>query len=806
MNKRNIGDRDKKNPSKKGKTNFVTFKKVILRNDHNPNIIVNVPSTYVRIGNFIYKTEKFDSKWDKEYAENYIGLNLVQYNQIKNQEYIHHETVSIQDFEKTVSAIDDLHISLETDSSFKITTHLDKITKHIIDFLESQIVKVEQKISMVYMDLILTITIESIDDKIWGKVNKTTNLSFKYIDHNIIICNKNVTVNEDDLKITITKCTETVTDRSYIYRNDKNKYFFRQNENNSFPIIIDRATINSEILTCLDGIEFTNDQIFSFFQNGYEFTFGIKVINDNKSTKFKNTYVFDPKLIDPDTVKLLIESSTDNVIIVGGCKSASKICFSLLPKANQNYQSQDYIIYFQDIIQFIKKNIKTITTKQILNYRFATKELLLCVDYINPESNYDFVYEIQTTGTEMTKIVFNTSDQDKFILVGNSVPYEIEEIWFKIKSAKIVSFFDIPDEKLQILDNKKLEKLIRNQFPNRTAMRHCVKLRYGADNYFFRVKKMSFCETTSAKSKYSEYGIISPNTKINFIFSKQNKNLAIDHSSDKCQIINPTEHLEKYVGGLSDQLKLVVRSICLSRGSLRQEFLDRGLKQERGMIFYGPPGTGKTTLARNIGKILGCEGERFRLMSGPEIFSKWVGESESNVRDIFKPAKKAWKKAKQNAPTYMVVIDEIDAMLPSRSGSNGNPVRDSVVNQFLSELDGLETYDNLICVGITNRLELLDSAAIRPGRLGTHIKIDLPDKNGRYEIFTIHTSILKTKNKLHSDVDLGKLSEITDTFNGADIESVIKLASTYSLERLSKIGEITPEIMNSIGLITQKIF
>ena len=118
-------------------------------------------------------------------------------------------------------------------------------------------------------------------------------------------------------------------------------------------------------------------------------------------------------------------------------------------------------------------------------------------------------------------------------------------------------------------------------------------------------------------------------------------------------------------------------------------------------------------------------------------------------------------------------------MLSSRGESADNPVRDSVVNQFLAEIDGLVQFHNLILVGITNKLELLDKAAIRSGRLGVHIKIDFPNKEGRIKIFNIHTENLKEINKL-DNINFYELANMTDKFNGADIENVVQLASIYS--------------------------
>ena len=453
--------------------------------------------------------------------------------------------------------------------------------------------------------------------------------------------------------------------------------------------------------------------------NGYELTFCIKIPKAEKS-KLKNMFIFkkNNKLID-------IESATVNVIIYNETILAEKVCFNIKALTSQKYNINDYIIPYSEIVSHIRKNIKSTVTSQKFKYPLNKKEILLEIEYINPYTDENALFQLN----DETIISFNRDSKSNFIVVDNLIPLEMDTITFKLKEIPVIGLFGkVKNETKHIFEIKKLRNIIKNTFPNKTACKHSKEITYEGYKCIISVNdfELENKEQQKNKGKYGFFGLITTKTKIKVITSADNKNFVINNGDADEIPKDPIGELEKYVGGISDELKIVTRTICLSRGKLKNEFRERGLKAAKGIVFHGPPGTGKTTLARNIGKLLNCDGERFQLISGPEIFNKWVGESESNIRKLFKPAKDAWKKKGFDAPIYMIVIDEIDAILPARGKSSGNSVRDTVVNQFLSELDGLDQFENLICIGTTNRLELLDPAAVRPGRLGVHIKIDFP--------------------------------------------------------------------------------
>jgi transitional endoplasmic reticulum ATPase len=195
-------------------------------------------------------------------------------------------------------------------------------------------------------------------------------------------------------------------------------------------------------------------------------------------------------------------------------------------------------------------------------------------------------------------------------------------------------------------------------------------------------------------------------------------------------------------------------------------------KPPKGILLYGPPGTGKTLLA----KAIASESEaNFVSIKGPELLSKWVGESEKGVRETF-------RKAKQAAPS-IIFFDEIDAITPQRGGGFGDShVTERVISQILTELDGLEELRNVVVLAATNRPDIIDPALLRPGRFDRLIGISTPNKEARKEIFKIHLD----GKPLASDVKLETLAEKTENYVGADIEAICREASMLAIREYVK--------------------
>ncbi|MCJ7720338.1 MAG: CDC48 family AAA ATPase [Candidatus Hadarchaeum sp.] len=219
-----------------------------------------------------------------------------------------------------------------------------------------------------------------------------------------------------------------------------------------------------------------------------------------------------------------------------------------------------------------------------------------------------------------------------------------------------------------------------------------------------------------------------------------------------------------------------------------EAFKRMGIEPPHGILMYGPPGSGKTLLARAVA----TESEaNFIAIKGPELLSKWVGESEKGVRETF-------RKARMAAPA-IVFFDEMDAIVPSRSSGFGDShVTERVISQLLTELDGLEKLENVVVLAATNRPDLIDSAVLRPGRFDRLVLVQAPDKKARLEIFKIHTKGMP----LAKDVDLNALATETEGYVGSDITALCREAAMLVLRRDIKGKEVKMadfrEVMNRV--------
>ncbi|EGV63774.1 transport between ER and Golgi ATPase protein [Yamadazyma tenuis] len=252
-------------------------------------------------------------------------------------------------------------------------------------------------------------------------------------------------------------------------------------------------------------------------------------------------------------------------------------------------------------------------------------------------------------------------------------------------------------------------------------------------------------------------------------------------------IINPDFKLDSLgIGGLDNEFQQIFRRAFASR-IISPDLVNKlGLRHVKGLLLFGPPGTGKTLIARQIGKMLNVKEPK--IVNGPEMLSKFVGASEENIRNLFKDAEQEYKQKGDSSGLHIIIFDELDSVFKQRGNnkSDGTGVGDNVVNQLLAKMDGVDQLNNILIIGMTNRLDLIDNALLRPGRFEIQIEISLPDEKGRHEILLIHTKKMKNNNLLDDDIDFQKLAKLTKNFTGAELEGLVNSATSFAINNYTK--------------------
>jgi len=315
----------------------------------------------------------------------------------------------------------------------------------------------------------------------------------------------------------------------------------------------------------------------------------------------------------------------------------------------------------------------------------------------------------------------------------------------------------------------------------------------------------------SSTTKKANFGITLPDTAI--IFEKgEGSQIFLAGSAKgkmvKQSIINPDWDFTKMgVGGLDTEFNAIFRRAFASRVFPPEVMEQLGCKHVKGILLFGPPGTGKTLMARQIGQMLNSREPK--IVNGPEILDKYVGESEANIRKLFAEAEEEETRMGPLSGLHIIIFDEIDAICKARGSTGGSTgVNDTVVNQLLSKIDGVNQLNNILIIGMTNRLDMIDDALTRPGRLEVKIEIGLPKEQGRTQILNIHTQKMKANGKLSKDVDINELAKLTKNFSGAELSGLVRASQAGALNRLVKAGktvEIDPDAAEKL-MITRADF
>ena len=382
---------------------------------------------------------------------------------------------------------------------------------------------------------------------------------------------------------------------------------------------------------------------------------------------------------------------------------------------------------------------------------------------ISDEVNFEYMYDRQPPKTNLTHVKFRVTLRDR------------REETLKLEDTQII----------EIIKNKYVGSPINSG--------HVLFLVIGDGRFSIEASELEIDplgplnENEGGKRYLVNFGFLANDTNIEL--SSDSSNLKITSKVMKAKALTKFgfNFNEMGVGGLDQEISNIFRRAFTTRLYPAAYLEKYGIHHVKGILLYGPPGTGKTLIARTLANALNVK--EFKVVNGPELFDKYVGETEKKIRDLFANAEKDQKENGDDAGLHVIVFDEIDSLCRARGTiSSGTGVHDSAVNQLLTKIDGVNSLNDIIVIGMTNRKDLIDEAILRPGRLELHIEIGLPDEKGRQQIFNIHTKKMRENKVLDDDVDLAELAKMTKNYTGADIESMVKLACSNALSEGLSFG------------------
>ena len=408
----------------------------------------------------------------------------------------------------------------------------------------------------------------------------------------------------------------------------------------------------------------------------------------------------------------------------------------------------------------------------------------------------ELVYSVSANeGIQPGKVGLNTV-QRRNLRVSSGDPIDVQRFNPPAGCSSVmltidVQFFTVKKGREETLDAVRLAERVKTMFMDQVfTVSQRLALSYIDTNYLITLVSIATEDDPDCK-----LGMLCPQTTIVFE-TPSGSGVKITNQKTVANKLFKTKDFNFQsigIGGLDVQFEEIFRRAFASRVYPPSVVKSLGISHVKGMLLFGPPGTGKTLIARQIGKMLNAREPK--VVNGPEVLNKYVGASEENVRKLFVEAEQEYQLKGDESELHIIIFDEIDAICKQRGSSrDGTGVQDTLVNQLLTKIDGVDALNNVLLIGMTNRRDMLDEAMLRPGRMEVQIEIGLPDEKGRLQILNIHTTKMATNSFLGRDVDLNALASLTKNFSGAEIEGLVKSASSFALNRNINVSDLSAPI------------
>lgn len=601
-----------------------------------------------------------------------------------------------------------------------------------------------------------------------------------------IVDNVKILTDDNTVEITISQSVDTSIDTSVVNTYKKYGLFEIEtaNDSASTKLSILKKSILLEMTTrFLKDIKFMIGDKFSFKYDHISYTISISSTDDDSENRC--AYLLETKnikLVNLATSHLLVYDeeaiiSHDDIVTLKIISSDIKILHKPL------------------IIDKLRQKIlnSSIRNQQTYTIFISCNKIVFSVENISTQSNQEnncgiLIYKC----AELPKFVIKDNISLDTYVVENLEVQPIVSVILKLTKQKRYDSSDVLKQLFNLSDDVTIEPIDVKTFLKKSNSCTFVGKTYTYSGIKMTIESLEY-QNSTIKNLDHVIGQFIESTQFGFNKKTSEKGITIADTNYTTSIninIETIREMAKKMEdagmfGMEKYIDIITNQVFITRTNLVDPKLIPFIKPSKGIILYGPPGTGKTTFARNIATILGCDNNFVKFITATEIMSKYFGESEHNFRKLFQPAIDAYQALGELAPLHILIIDELDAILGKRTdNSTSCSATNSIVNQFLGLMDGLVQFSNLVIIGITNRLDSLDKACIRPGRFGCKIFIENPSMEQREKIIKLyHGRIFDCG--IIEPIDYVEFASLTDGCTGADIENIFA----------NCIGEYTSSVM-----------